>query len=70
MRRLLILIIIMSVPVPALCHDESALETRYAFEALLLAVFAFMVLLYTHTSVGRTSGKRGMPKEWKATSGN
>ena len=37
----------MAVPVPALCHDESALETRYAFEALLLAVFAFMVLLYT-----------------------
>ena len=37
----------MSASVPALCHDESALETRYAFEAVLLAVFAFMVLLYT-----------------------
>lgn len=37
----------MSASVPALCQDESALETRYAFEAILLAVFAFMVLLYT-----------------------
>lgn len=37
----------MSGFVPAPCHDESALETRYAFEAVLLAVFAFMVLLYT-----------------------
>lgn len=46
MRRWLLLIIIMSGFVPALCHDESALETRYAFEAILLAVFAFMVLLY------------------------